>query len=148
MADRRNIDPTKFDEVVRLLGEGTLSQVTVAARVGVGRQTVARIYEHYLCLSEEERVTVAERMIDEGRETVDTIARRTYLTIARVMEMSKERGRRLLRAGQKRVEKIQITSRDVGTPRRCPECGGLVYMPCYLCYVRSLGRLGRSRRRV
>jgi predicted DNA-binding protein (UPF0251 family) len=147
MADRRNIDPTKFDEVVRLLGEGTLSQVTVAARVGVGRQTVARIYEQYLCLTEEERTKVAERLIDGG-ETIETIARRTYLTVARVIEMSKDRGKRLLHSGQKRVEKIQVTSRDAGTPRRCPECGGLVYMPCYLCYVRSLGRLGRSRRRV
>jgi DNA-binding XRE family transcriptional regulator len=23
-------------------------------------------------------------------------------------------------------------------PRRCPECGGLVYMPCLLCQVRAL----------
>ncbi len=25
-----------------------------------------------------------------------------------------------------------------GVPRRCPGCGGMVQMPCLLCYIRSL----------
>jgi len=25
-----------------------------------------------------------------------------------------------------------------GRPQRCPGCGGMVYMPCLLCYVRSV----------
>ncbi len=33
-----------------------------------------------------------------------------------------------------------------GVPRRCPGCGGMVQMPCLLCYVRALGRVDRSRR--
>ncbi len=32
-----------------------------------------------------------------------------------------------------------------GVPRRCPGCGGMVQMPCLLCYVRSLGRVDRRR---
>jgi hypothetical protein len=27
---------------------------------------------------------------------------------------------------------------SIGPPRRCPECGGLVFMPCRLCHVRNL----------
>lgn len=27
-----------------------------------------------------------------------------------------------------------------GPPRRCPGCGGLVQMPCLVCYIRALGR--------
>jgi transcriptional regulator with XRE-family HTH domain len=30
-----------------------------------------------------------------------------------------------------------------GVPRRCPGCGGMVQMPCLLCYVRALGRVDR-----
>ncbi len=30
-----------------------------------------------------------------------------------------------------------------GLPRRCPGCGGMVQMPCLLCYVRAI----RQRRR-
>jgi hypothetical protein len=32
-----------------------------------------------------------------------------------------------------------------GVPRRCPGCGGMVQMPCLLCYVRALGRVDRRR---
>jgi hypothetical protein len=34
-----------------------------------------------------------------------------------------------------------------GPPQRCPSCGGLVYMPCLLCRVRTL-RTYRTVRRV
>lgn len=27
---------------------------------------------------------------------------------------------------------------EAGPPQRCPTCGGTVYMPCHLCYVRGL----------
>jgi hypothetical protein len=26
----------------------------------------------------------------------------------------------------------------VGPPRRCPTCGGLVFMPCLLCHIRAM----------
>ncbi len=38
-----------------------------------------------------------------------------------------------------------------GEPRRCPGCGGMVYLPCRLCHVRSLNsfqrRLAQRRKR-
>ena len=33
-------------------------------------------------------------------------------------------------------------------PERCPECGGLVYMPCLLCRIRTLRRSCTGVRRV
>ena len=37
--------------------------------------------------------------------------------------------------------------RPAGPPRRCPTCGGMVYMPCRLCALRRrLAAKGRSRR--
>ena len=34
-----------------------------------------------------------------------------------------------------------------GVPRRCPGCGGMVQMPCLLCYVRAWGGLTGGGRR-
>jgi hypothetical protein len=34
----------------------------------------------------------------------------------------------------------------LGPPRRCPGCGGMVYMPCLLCHIRGLPRVDRHRR--
>lgn len=34
----------------------------------------------------------------------------------------------------------------VGPPRRCRDCGGMVYMPCLLCQVRRLKRLEEAHR--
>jgi len=35
-------------------------------------------------------------------------------------------------------ERFADPNRPLGPPRRCPGCGGLVYMPCLLCRVREL----------
>lgn len=28
----------------------------------------------------------------------------------------------------------------LGPPRRCPTCGGMVFMPCLLCHIRAMKR--------
>jgi hypothetical protein len=33
-----------------------------------------------------------------------------------------------------------------GPPRRCPSCGGMVFMPCLLCHVRSMRAAGNRSR--
>lgn len=33
-------------------------------------------------------------------------------------------------------------------PRRCPGCGGLVYLPCRLCHIRALKAADRRTRRA
>lgn len=49
----------------------------------------------------------------------------------------------------KRTERLHAFTDDelpwhAAPPRRCPNCGGMVYMPCLLCRVRAL----RPARRV
>lgn len=44
-------------------------------------------------------------------------------------------------------EPAEEEAAPVGPPRRCPECGGLVYMPCLLCRARAIrGTNGSARR--
>jgi transcriptional regulator with XRE-family HTH domain len=40
-------------------------------------------------------------------------------------------------------DRIEELPRASGPPARCPECGGLVYLPCRLCFVRSQTRIGQ-----
>jgi hypothetical protein len=36
---------------------------------------------------------------------------------------------------------------DPGLPKRCPTCGGMVYLPCQLCRIRALAAVATRRRR-
>jgi hypothetical protein len=73
--------------------------------------------------------------------------------IARRMGVS--RGTVLAIARGKRPEYPQRRSAEedfpmpAGLPKRCPGCGGLVRMPCLLCYVRNVAQppsAGKNRR--
>jgi hypothetical protein len=83
--------PYQVEEIRQLLASGTLSERTIARRMGVSRGTV-----------------------------------------------------RSIAAGRRRdpVRSIQPWDEEpdqpLEPPRRCPTCGGLVYMPCRLCRMRKL----------
>ena len=132
------IDDAKFREVARLLEEGELSYVAIAARAHVSRGTVVRVCRRAILTSEEEREGKALELLREGSWSVEVIARRVGLEMERVRALASEVGVRTHRSGQRRA--AEDVPRDGGEPRRCPTCGGLVYMPCYLCYVRDLKR--------
>lgn len=40
-----------------------------------------------------------------------------------------------------------LMGHECGTPKRCPGCGGRVFLPCRLCYVRRLKHNDVARRR-
>ena len=74
--------------------------------------------------------------------------------IARRMGVSRSAVRHFARVSSTRAEgfsddpRISLFAED-GPATRCPTCGGLVYMPCMLCQVRSLDDGQRMvRRRV
>jgi transcriptional regulator with XRE-family HTH domain len=85
-----------ISEIRCLLEEGTLSQRSIAARLGVSRGTVSA-------------VALGKRPDYEARRRL--------------------RGEDL------------IPPR--GVPRRCPECGRRVQMPCLACYLQSARQRGR-----
>jgi hypothetical protein len=41
-----------------------------------------------------------------------------------------------------------LIDRPSGLPRRCPGCGGMVYLPCLLCRVRNEKDSRRRRRKI
>ncbi len=56
-------------------------------------------------------------------------------------------GRRPDRSSRRR-ERLNGFRYPSGPPRRCPGCGGLVQMPCLLCYLRSRRQKSCSDERV
>jgi DNA-binding XRE family transcriptional regulator len=39
-------------------------------------------------------------------------------------------------------------SLPLGPPRRCPTCGGMVFMPCLLCHIRAIKEAQAKRARI
>lgn len=82
------------------------------------------------------KVLHVERLLAQGDLSQRQIAQRAGVgrwSVAAIAEMQ------LCRAGEENA--LESASH----PTRCPGCGGLVFLPCRLCHVRSL--LDRNKRR-
>lgn len=73
------------------------------------------------------------RMLREGRLSQRKIAVR--LSVSRGTVNAVARGKRPDYSTRRRREDDNFTL-PVGVPVRCSGCGGLVQMPCLLCYIR------------
>jgi hypothetical protein len=80
-------------------------------------------------------VREVKRLLAEGSYSQRKIARMTGVsrTTVRVIASGKRRDR-----DTPAREPRMGLDKPTGPPRRCPGCGGLVYMPCRLCHVREL----------
>jgi hypothetical protein len=73
------------------------------------------------------------RLLAEGRLSQRAIAHATGIsrgTVASIAQGKRPRERRT-------KDRFSDPSRPLGPPRRCPGCGGLVYLPCLLCRIRQ-----------
>jgi len=75
------------------------------------------------------------RMLDQGEVSQRGIARR--LGVSRGTVNAIALGRRPDSGALRRREEDEIPAPS-GPPRRCPECGALVLMPCVACRVRAI----------
>ena len=89
-------------------------------------------------------VNQIKRLLAEGRFSQRKIARMTGVSRGTVGAIA---------AGKRRDHEALSQSREeepeepAGPPRRCPGCGGIVYLPCRLCGVRKLLAEARITRR-
>jgi len=84
-----------------------------------------------------------KRLLSEGKYSQRKIARMTGVSRGTVGAIAGgKRPDYEARARERQSELEQPT----GPPRRCPGCGGLVYMPCRLCRVRKLAAESRIAR--
>jgi hypothetical protein len=81
-----------------------------------------------------EVVNRIEDLLRSGKLSQRMIARR--LKVSRGTVLAIARGRRPDYA-RRATPKDEVPS-PAGSPKRCPGCGGLVQMPCLLCYIRRL----------
>ncbi len=83
---------------------------------------------------------IAAAMVEEVRRLLSQcvshrdITRRTGVSRSTVNEIAQ--GRR--RDRPDRIENEYRSLRFDSSPRRCRDCGGLVYLPCQLCELRKL----------
>ena len=76
-----------------------------------------------------------KRLLAEGKFSQRRIARITSVSRGTVGAIASGKRRDCeTRARDPGLEQEEPT----GPPRRCPGCGGLVYLPCRLCHVRKL----------
>jgi hypothetical protein len=93
-------------------------------------------------------VVLVRRLLAEGKLSRRAIARVTGVGRSTIAEIAA--GRRRDRAPAQ-AEEWDLFPEASAVSERCPGCGGRVYMPCRLCYVRELKRLdelGRERCRA
>lgn len=92
-----------------------------------------------ISLALEERI---RQLLAEGKLSQRKIARITGTSRSTVGAIAN--GRRhacLARSVEDGAEHFSLQQ----PPRRCPDCGGMVYMPCHLCRVREYAARKRSR---
>lgn len=90
-----------------------------------------------------ELVEQIKRLLTEGHLSQRAIARLTGVSRGSVNAIA--HGKR--NDPRSRRHEELLPHAPSGPPQRCPTCGGLVYMPCVLCYVRtSLARSPSPRR--
>jgi hypothetical protein len=76
-----------------------------------------------------------KRLLAEGKYSQRKIARITGVSRGTVGAIAS--GKRPDYETRARDPELEL-EQPAGPPRRCPGCGGLVYMPCRLCHVRKL----------
>ncbi|MBX7168449.1 MAG: helix-turn-helix domain-containing protein [Pirellulales bacterium] len=91
-----------------------------------------------------ELVLEIRRLLAEGRLSQRKIAKQLGVSRATVGAIAS--GKRPDYAP--RLPREDEPLRPTGPPRRCPRCGGMVYLPCRLCQVRDIKQRDRDRSRV
>jgi hypothetical protein len=81
-------------------------------------------------------------LLAEGKTSQRRIARMTGLSRSSISAIARGNRKEFIAADVDRGVKFFSTSQS---PRRCPECGGLVYMPCHACRIREYVSLSPSR---
>ncbi len=76
-----------------------------------------------------------KRLLAEGKYSQRKIAHITGVSRGTVGAIAS--GKRRDYESRTRNPEMELEE-PTGPPRRCPGCGGLVYMPCRLCHVRKL----------
>ncbi|HEX4000037.1 MAG TPA: hypothetical protein VHX65_15905 [Pirellulales bacterium] len=79
------------------------------------------------------------RLLAEGRLSQRTISRAVGVSRGTIGAIAKGHRPRIRRT----EDRWGDPHRPLGPPRRCAGCGGLVFMPCLLCRVRTI-RAGES----
>ena len=80
-------------------------------------------------------VNQIKRLLAEGKYSQRKIARMTAVSRGTVGAIASGKRPDYQARARERAEEFP---QPTGPPRRCPGCGGLVYMPCRLCHVRKL----------
>lgn len=89
------------------------------------------------------RIAEVCRLLAEGRLSQRAIAKMTGVSRGTIIAVAT--GRRRERAPRPDDDSLE----PQGPPRRCPRCGGLVYMPCRACLLRErTSRDAKYRRRA
>ncbi len=83
-----------------------------------------------------------QRLLAEGTMSQRKIAKRVGLSRSTVASIASGQW---MAKQQRRVTKTEPFVQPSGPIRRCPGCGGRVYMPCHLCRVRTY--MARSQRK-
>jgi hypothetical protein len=81
-------------------------------------------------------VDEAQRLWSTGQWSQRQISR--YLGICRATVRLIVLGQYTVRLREKNDHELAMFDPDAGPPERCPTCGGTVYLPCHLCYIRGL----------
>ena len=78
-------------------------------------------------------VAEVQRLLADGKHSQRAVARLTRISRGTVGAIASGR-----RRDYEVLADADGEEEPVGPPQRCPECGGLVYMPCRLCRVRGM----------
>jgi DNA-binding XRE family transcriptional regulator len=89
-----------------------------------------------------ETVLEIKRLLAEGRLSQGEIAQKVGVSRTFVNFVNRGRLRTPLEA------RIKDDSERESVPRRCPDCGALVYMPCIACRTRAYMAQQRARQKL
>ena len=81
-------------------------------------------------------------LLAEGKLSQRSIARITGLSRSSISAIARGSRRAFIAAGVDDGVKFFSTSQS---PQRCPDCGGLVYLPCHACRIRGYVLLSPNR---
>jgi len=147
------IPESKVEQIEQCLDEGHMTRREIARCVGVSRDTVARVANRrrrFRPAAQRPRPKVQpppllntadnERI---GRGKVEAIQR------ALAADLPHRDIARYLGVGLsivKRVARGEPVGEKTPESARCPDCGAMVIMPCWACYIRSLVKTPGRRR--
>ena len=81
-------------------------------------------------------------LLAEGKLSQRSIARMTGLSRSSIGAIARGNRKAFIAASVEDGVKFFSTSQS---PQRCPQCGGLVYMPCHACRIRAYVSLSPNR---